>query len=167
MENINVPQLFQVIAVILTGLIAGLFYGYDCSVIGGLGKMHDNAYLQAFQSINEAIQNPYFFLSFIGSLIILPVTTWLCYHNLSNAAFYLALAATLLYVVGVFGVTVFFNVPLNEKLAQFTLSNANENEMNAMRTLFENSWNSYHKIRTMCSIACFVLTIVSLLKSKL
>lgn len=165
MENtVTITQLLQIAAILLTGLLAGLFYGYDCSVIKGLGHLQNNAYLHAFQSINKAIQNPYFFLSFMGSLLVLPVASWFSYRH--GATSYLLLSATLLYFIGVFGVTVFCNIPLNEQLANFQISTATESEIAWMRKTFENSWNTWHRIRTVAAIAAFGLTILSLLKQK-
>jgi uncharacterized membrane protein len=164
--NLNPAQLFQFIAILLTGLLAGLFYGYDCSVIKGLGNLQDDAYLQAFQSINRAIQNPYFFMSFMGSLLVLPVASWFGYNNYNAVTFYLLLSASFVYFIGVFGVTIFFNVPLNEQLANFSTSTATETEIAVMRKVFENSWNRYHTIRTAAAIVAFTLTILSLLLQK-
>lgn len=163
--NINLFQLVQFTAILLTGLLAGLFYGYDCSVIKGLGNLQNDAYLHSFQSINKAIQNPYFFISFMGSLLVLPVASWLSYNN--GVPFYLLLSASFLYFIGVFGVTLFFNIPLNEQLSNFQISTATESEISLMRKTFENSWNTYHKIRTIAAIAAFSLTILSLFKQKI
>ena len=165
--NFNVVQLVQFTTVLLTGLLAGLFYGYDCSVTKGLGNLSDIAYLQSFQSINKAIQNPYFFLSFMGSLLMLPVACWLSYNSRNLVSFYLLLLATLIYSIGTFGVTIFCNVPLNEQLANFTIPTSSETEISEMRKAFEKPWNAYHKIRTVGSIVVFGLTIVSTMKSKL
>ena len=63
------------LSVLLSGLIMGLLYGYACSVNPGLNKLSDAEYLRAMQSINTAIQNPVFFISFMGTLFILPVTS--------------------------------------------------------------------------------------------
>lgn len=170
MENsvyLNLFQTFQFTAILLTGLLAGLFYGYDCSVVKGLGNLPNEAYLQSFQSINNAIQNPYFFISFMGSLFVLPIACWLSYYNPNATTFYLLLSATLVYFIGVFGVTVFYNVPLNEQLANFSISTATESKLSAMRVVFENSWNKYHTTRTVASIVAFSLTILSLLKQKI
>lgn len=162
--NISLLQLVQITTILLTGLLAGLFYGYDCSVIKGLGQLENSAYLHAFQSINKAIQNPWFFLSFMGSLLILPVASWFSYKQ--AAPFYLLLAASILYFMGVFGVTVSCNIPLNEQLANFQISSATESEISAMRKTFEHSWNTWHRIRTVAAIGVFGLTILSLLKHK-
>lgn len=163
--NITLVQLVQFIAILLTGLLAGLFYAYDCSVIKGLGNLQDETYLQSFQSINKAILNPYFFLSFMGCLLVLPVASWLSYK--SGTSFYLLIAASLIYFIGVFGVTVCCNVPLNEQLANFQISTATENEISAMRKAFETSWNTWHKIRTIASIVAFSLAVLSLFKQKM
>lgn len=166
MENTGtITQLLQIAAILLTGLLAGLFYGYDCSVIKGLGHLQNDAYLRAFQSINKSIQNPWFFLSFMGSLLVLPVASWLSYKQ--GAAFYFLLSASLLYFIGVFGVTMSCNVPLNEQLANFQISTATESEIFAMRKTFEHSWNTWHRIRTVAAIGVFGLTILSLLKQSL
>lgn len=158
-------QLVHFAAILLTGLLAGLFYGYDCSVIKGLGNLQDDVYLQSFQSINKAIQTPYFFISFMGSLLVLPLATWLSYKNCSPATFYLLLSATFIYVIGVFGVTIFGNVPLNGQLSKFSISTATTNELSAMRKAFEKPWNTYHTVRTIASVVIFCLTILSIIKA--
>jgi uncharacterized membrane protein len=157
-------NIIHIAAVLLTGLAAGLFYGYDCSVIKGLGNLPDKEYLSAFQSINKAILNPYFFISFMGSLIVLVIATWLSYKQAPPMVFYLLLAATILYAAGVFGVTMFGNVPLNNSVEQFDIANASADAIRAMRLRFENSWNMLHHIRTYAAILAFLLAIVSLVK---
>ena len=164
--NTNLIQLFQFVTILFTGLLAGLFYGYDCSVIKGLGNLQNNVYLQSFQYINKAIQNPYFFISFMGSLLLLPLTTWLSYKSGSLTTFYFLLSSTLIYVVGVFAVTIFGNVPLNEQLAKFSILTATTNEIAAMRKAFEKPWNTYHTIRTIASVISFGLAILSIIKNK-
>lgn len=165
MENSITLNLIQAVH-LTTVLLTGLFYGYSCSVINGLGNLQDTTYLQSFQSINKSIQNPYFFVSFIGSLFMLPLSTWLSYKNCNPATFYLLLSATLIYTIAVFGVTIFGNVPLNEQLAKFAISTATTNEIAAMRKAFEKPWNLYHNIRTIASIISFSLAILSLVNQK-
>ncbi len=157
-------NLILITTVLLTGLLAGLFYGYDCSVINGLGNLSDKEYLNAFQSISKAILNPYFFLSFMGSLVLLPVATWFTYKGASPISFYFLLAATIVYAVGVFGITVFGNVPLNNLLEQFDISLASAEIISAMRKKFEDSWNVLHHIRTYAAMLSFLLSIISLIK---
>jgi uncharacterized membrane protein len=77
-----------IITAVLAALIAGLFYAYSCSVVLGLGKLSDAEYLRAMQNINREILNPVF-LSFMGTAIFLPVSTFfLRGSNLSLFCFY-------------------------------------------------------------------------------
>lgn len=151
-------------AVLLTGLAAGLFYGYDCSVIKGLGNLPAKQYIQTFQAINRAILNPYFFISFIGALLLLPVAAWMGYHQQPGMPFYFLLAAAIVYVIGVFGVTALGNVPLNNALDQFDATGAAAGAVETARQEFEASWNRLHHVRTCAAILSFALSIFSLIK---
>jgi len=157
-------QLVQIITVLLTGLVAGLFYSYACSVTGALGRLSNREYIMAFQSINQAILNAWFFASFMGSLIALPLTTWLSYRT--DASFWWLLSATFLYVVGVFGVTIFGNIPLNNMLEHFNINTASPQELLSLRERFEHPWNKLNLIRTIAAVISFVLALLSLLKIK-
>lgn len=145
------------------GLIAGLFYSYSCSVNPGLNALNDFGYLSAMQSINRAILNPVFFFSFMGTLILLPISTFLSYTPGFSARFWLLLSASLLYALSVFGVTMFGNVPLNDALDKFNLGTANTEELAAQRALFEAKWNMFNSVRTWGVAASFALTIAACL----
>ena len=154
-------NLFLLATAVVSGLIAGLFYSYSCSVNPGLGALSDSNYLSAMQSINRAILNPVFFCSFMGTLLLLPISTY--QHYGTGNRFYLLLAATLVYAVGTFGVTMFGNVPLNEALAKIDLTNASAQELAEYRSRFEIPWNRLNAIRTYASILAFVLTLIACL----
>jgi len=147
-----------------TALIAGLFYSYSCSVNIGLGRLSDNEYLRAMQSINKAILNPWFFASFIGTLMLLPVCTWMLYrHEAGSASFYLVLFAAFIYVVGVFGVTMFGNVPLNETLDKFDIGSVALNELKVQRMAFEKPWNALNLVRTIGSLISLLLILAAMI----
>ena len=154
----------QMVAVVLAGLAAGLFYSYDCSVINGLGNLPDREYLSAFQSINRAILNPYFFISFMGSLVLLPIAAWMTYKGGFPVSFYYMLAAAILYAVGVFGITIPGNVPLNDMLDKFDIANASAEAIQVMRQKFEAKWNLLQHLRTYAAILAFILSIISSIK---
>ena len=148
-------------AAFTTALIAGLFYAYSCSVNPGLGKLSDANYLLAMQSINREILNPVFFMSFMGTVILLPVCTFMQYSQPVSLRFWLLLTATILYVVGVFGVTMFGNVPLNNALDAFNIPAASPAELAAMRLRLEGPWNSLNTIRTLANILSLMLVIAA------
>lgn len=151
------------LSVLLSALIMGLLYGYVCSVNPGLNKLTDAEYLRAMQSINKEIQNPFFFISFMGTLIILPLTTWYSKSHSSPACFHLLLTASLIYIIGVIGVTALGNIPLNNALAKFDVSSANTADLYKQRSLFESSWNKYHLIRTLFAILTTAFTIAAII----
>jgi plastocyanin/uncharacterized membrane protein len=163
MSNIQTQKILLVLVVLFTGMLAGLFYGYACSVNPGLGRLSDQEYLKAMQSINSAILNPVFFLSFIGSLLLLPLVTWVIYTADRTPQFYFLLAATLIYFIGVFGVTVIGNVPLNEALAGFRVDGATAQELLLCRKKFELPWNKLHLVRTVASALAFLLSLLSVI----
>lgn len=150
--------------IILTGLLAGLFYGYQCSVINGLGRLGNREYLLAFQHVNSAILNPVFFLSFIGSLIVMIVTTMVMYRSGNTALFPYLLAATAIYAIGVFGITIACNVPLNNAVAALNIQAATSEEIGRMRLGFEAKWNKWHLIRTVASTISFAILVLPLIK---
>ncbi|MBO9613607.1 MAG: DUF1772 domain-containing protein [Dyadobacter sp.] len=158
MTTIN---LFLLAAALASGLIAGLFYSYSCSVNPGLGALSDSHYLAAMQSINRAILNPVFFASFMGTLLLLPLSTY--QHFGTGNRFYLLLGATLVYSIGTFGVTVAGNVPLNEALDKINLTGASAQELAAHRLRFEIPWNRLNTIRTCASVLSFVLVLLACL----
>ncbi|AEV99307.1 hypothetical protein A4D02_32415 [Niastella koreensis] len=144
-----------------TALIAGLFYSWSCSVIPGLGKVTDANYLSAMQSINREILNPVFFMSFIGTLFLLPLCTWLQYNSSAPLRFYLLLGATIAYGAGTFGVTIFGNVPLNNMLDACQLKSASAETLSQYRTQFENPWNQLHAVRTIANVIALILVLLA------
>lgn len=159
----NSLRIVFIITATSTGLIAGLMYSYLCSVNPGLAKVSDREYISAMQAINRAILNPIFFASFMGTLILLPVNAWMSFTKPVTLPFVLLLSAAVVYIVGVFGVTMFGNVPLNEALDKFDIQSASAAELAKQRADFAIPWNSLHNIRTIASIVSFILAILSCL----
>lgn len=146
-----------IITAVLTALIAGLFYAYSCSVVLGLGKLSDAEYLKAMQNINREILNPVFFMSFMGTAILLPLSTFLLRGE--QPVFIFLLLAALAYLIGVFGVTVVGNVPMNDQLDQFDILGSAAEAVKQMRDNFENRWNFLNNIRTAFSIISITLAV--------
>ena len=152
-----------IITATTTALIAGLFYAWTCSVIPGLARLSDTDFVRAMQSFNIAIQNPLFFLSFMGTAILLPFCTYLDYCQPTTTRFYFLLAATIFYLLGVLAVTIFGNVPLNEELAGFDLDAASSEAIAAQREKFVKPWNRLNMIRTVSSAISIILVIIACL----
>lgn len=140
-------------AILLTGLSAGLFLAWAVSVIPGTQRISDSAYLESMQAINRAIINPVFLLIFLGPVFVLSASTF--QHYSTRSTFWLLLVATLLYVLGTFGVTALGNVPLNDKLELLELADLNATQAKTFRHDYEQRWNQFHLLRTIASVGAF------------
>lgn len=157
--------LVLIITAVLTALIGGLFYAYSCSVVLGLGKLSDTEYLNAMQNINREILNPVFFMSFMGTVVLLPLSTFLL-RGQQPVFIFLLLLATLAYLIGVFGVTVAGNVPMNDTLDKFDISNSTAEAIRQMRENFENRWNFLNNIRTVFSVITILFVVCACVWNK-
>lgn len=63
-------------ATVAMGLIAGVFYIFACDVMPSLARSDDRVFIEVMQNINDVIQNPVFFLSFMGALVLTAVSAW-------------------------------------------------------------------------------------------
>jgi uncharacterized membrane protein len=161
---LSLNSLIIFLTIFFSGLVAGLLYSYSCSVNPALKALPDKEYISAMQSINRAIQNPVFFLSFMGMLVLLPLSSWLSYKQGTAIPFNYVLVAAIIYLAGVFGVTVVGNIPLNNQLEKFNLAKAGVAEITDMRLRFETAWVRWHTVRTIASVISFGVLIWGLLK---
>jgi uncharacterized membrane protein len=146
---------------ICAALMAGVFFSYSSSVVPGLKVLGNAEYIGAMQSINKAIQNPIFFIVFFGIILLYPICTYIHFSNPATTRFWLILSAAIVYFVGVFSVTLFGNIPLNNTLEKFNLLKATSESIALQRSLFENKWNALNTIRTISSFASLALIIIA------
>jgi uncharacterized membrane protein len=162
---LKLANVLLIIAATGTALMAGLFYAWSCSVTIGIARLPDSQYIAAMQAMNRAIQNFAFLVCFMGTLVLLPWCTYLHYNGAPNGRFWFLLAASVLYGVGVFGVTMAANVPMNEALDKFPLHTASAQEIANHRAWFEGRWNRLNMVRTVCGTLAIVSVIIACLLS--
>lgn len=158
------PGIVLLAAAVTTCLSAGIFYAYAVSVVPGIGRIKDGAYLSAIQSINRAILNPWFFVVFMAPVFLLPFGAWQQFSRPADAAWWALAAAAAVYIIGVFGVTVVCNVPLNEWLDKQDLATAGEDVLKEWRLRFEGPWNRWNLVRTVASVISAILSVWAALK---
>ncbi|MEU3691821.1 anthrone oxygenase family protein [Streptomyces narbonensis] len=129
-------------AAIATGLVAGVFLAYVCSVMPALARSDDRVFVEVMRNINDVIQNPVFFTAFFGAPVLAGVAAW--QHRTTRARAW-TLAGFVL-CAAVFLVTTAANVPLNEALATTS-------DPSAARSAFEDSWTAWNTVRTILSAA--------------
>ena len=153
----TVPKYLPLLALLAslgTGLMAGLFFAFSSFVMQGLSRLPVEQGMSAMQHINAAATNALFGLAFFGTAVacaVIIVATFT--HASSSAAHALLLAASVLYLLGVIGVTVAFNVPLNNALASTAASQAAE-----YWPRYVDAWLGWNHVRTVlatAALACF------------
>ena len=92
------------LATLATGMMAGIFFTWSNAVTTGLGRLTDQEYLAAFQSMNRTILNPAFFAIIWSPVALLPLAWHLQEHSWALAKSSLFLSA-LIYLFGVMFVT--------------------------------------------------------------
>jgi len=146
------------VSLISSGLVAGLLYGWMVSVIPGTLRTDDATYVQTMQRINVAIINPAFLIPFLGTPVILALAAFASYRAGNTRRAAVIGSATVVYLVGVIGVTVGGNIPLNDQLDRFDLAGAVGDQVAASRGDYEGPWNRWHRIRTLASIVVLAMT---------
>ncbi len=147
-------------------LMAGLFYSFTISIMPGLARTQDRTFLEAMQSINKAIINPFFILAFVGSIILVILCCIMQYKQGITPQFYTIFAASIIYLAGVIGITFFGNVPLNNALDALDIQRLTIIELKNAREMFETSWNRFNLIRTLSSLIAFVLYVVAVMREE-
>lgn len=143
--------------IISSGLMAGLLFGWTVSVIPGLRRVPDETYITTMQDINRAIINPGFIIPFMGIPLVLGGAAIVHFRAGDTRRGWLLAAATLTYVLGVLGVTMGRNVPLNDALDAFDMRSATQSALTDRRQNYESPWNSWHYLRTAANVASFAL----------
>jgi uncharacterized membrane protein len=137
--------------------MSGLLYGWSVSVIPGLSRTTDVAYVGTMQHINRAIINPAFVIPFMGIPLVLGAAAWAQFRTGDARRGWLLAGATASYVVAVLGVTIGRNVPLNDALDAFSLHESGDGAIRTRRRTYEQPWNRWHYVRTLGSIGSFAL----------
>jgi uncharacterized membrane protein len=148
-----------VVAAVLTGLVAGTYFAYACSVMLALGRTSDRTFIEVMQKINVAIQNPVFFAALFGAPFASGVAVWLQSSDSGGVSGW-TIAALALNLVG-FLVTVAANIPLNNALDAAGEPAALADPA-AMRRGFERVWNAWNTARgvvTAVAAVCLALAL--------
>lgn len=140
-----------ILAMVATGLTAGVYFAYATSVMLGLAKTADRTFIEVMQKINVAIQNPVFFLAFFGAFVLTAVGAWQLRHAGWSGPLGWAVVALALYTLGLL-ITMAANVPLNDRLAAAG-DPARIADPAAVRAQFENAWNAWNIARALASAA--------------
>jgi uncharacterized membrane protein len=148
----------RLLAAIGCGLIGGVFFAFSTFVMQALAQQPPAQGIAVMQAINIKVINPLFMTAFLGTavaclfLAIVAGLNWRQPHAID------LLVGSLFYLLGTFGVTIGFNVPLNESLALVQPDSA------AGATLWAtylSRWTFWNHVRTLAAVAATALLMMS------
>lgn len=151
-----VAYLFAFLSLILSGAMFGFFYAWVCSTMWGLDAAEPAIAIQAMQAMNASVRNAVFAPAFFGTPIVLLVAAGLAFglgRKASTAAF--ALGA-LVYVLGVFVVTMTVSVPMNQALAAIDVAAVGD-RLGAIWQDYSGRWQVWNIVRAVAAGAVLVL----------
>jgi uncharacterized membrane protein len=155
----NAFMILEIFAAIGAGLTAGIFYAFSTFVMAGLGRIAPEQGIAAMNSINVTVINPWFMAVFLGTPVLSVILIIMALFKWSEPGSLLIIAASLIYIVGSFLVTMIFNVPLNDALAAAAPASS---EGAALWARYLKEWTWWNHVRTALPLAAMVLFIIAL-----
>jgi len=140
-------------AVIAMGLVAGLYFFSTIAVMPALTAADDRTLVDAMQQMIAKIENPAFFLIFLGAPALAAVALSQARRSGAARTAGWIVAGLVLYTVMVV-VTFAVHIPLNEELKEAGDPARIEN-LAAVRDDFVTPWVAWDIVRTLASTAAF------------
>ncbi|RSS71769.1 DUF1772 domain-containing protein [Streptomyces sp. WAC06614] len=147
----------MVLATVLIGLMAGLFFAYDISVMPGLADADPRTYVTAMQNFNAEIDgNGLFGMAFILALVAAGASAVIEFRKGRRAVALFVGAAAVAYLV-VLMITFTVNIPLNNELKD--VGDAAKLTDFSIVDKFKSTWVSTNIVRTLlCTAALTALS---------
>lgn len=145
------------LSAIATGLVAGVFLTFSDFVMRSLHAASPTAGIEAMQEINRKVYRSIFMVLLLGMVPVSAAISAYAYVVIAGPASAWLTAGGLLYIVGVFLVTVFFNVPMNNKLDAMAFADA---ETETYWSRYASVWTRWNHVRSIASAgaaACFTV----------
>jgi uncharacterized membrane protein len=147
----------KLISAIGCALMAGVFFAFSTFVMNALSRLPPAQGIAAMQSINITAINPLFMTALFGTAatcLLLIVSTL---SKLSQPDAVYLLGGSLLYLIGTVGVTIAFNVPLNNALAIADPTSTQGENLWAKYLTDWTFWNHVRTVTALISTALFML----------
>ncbi|MEN8514733.1 anthrone oxygenase family protein [Burkholderia sp. RS02] len=141
------------------GLMAGVYFAFSTFVMTSLGRIAPQAGAAAMNAINVDIVRSPFMPLFLGTTLMALALVVLALFDRDQPGAMAALAGGVLYVAGMFAVTMAVNVPLNDALAAADPATA---QGAALWTRYVHDWTMWNHVRTVASAAACVFFIAGI-----
>ena len=143
-------------AILAYALVGGVFLAFSDFIMRSLAQTGGHGGVEAMQVINREVFRWVFMALFLGMAAISLIIAGYGALGLTGPAGTLIMLAGLVYLVGCFGVTVFFNVPMNEALAGMEMSS--DMTRDYWLQTYVPRWTFWNSVRTIaCGLAAMLL----------
>lgn len=152
--------LFLHISILAYALVAGVFLAFSDFIMRSLAITSGSGGVEAMQAINREVFRWIFMTLFLGMAagsVAIAIYAWMAIDGLAGV---MILAAALIYLVFCFGVTVIFNVPMNEALAG--LETTSEAARDYWLQTYVPRWTFWNSVRTAASTLSAALLLAGL-----
>jgi len=136
------------------GLLAWLYFAFSTFVMTALGRIDQAAGISAMNAINTTIVQSLFMPFFLGTTLTSLALAVTALFRWNEAGAMAMVAGGVLYVAGMFVVTMVFNVPLNDALAAVDPASA---EAGSLWARYLNDWTLWNHARTISSTVASAL----------
>jgi len=160
----NPSLFFKVIAglaVLTTGLVAGIVLAYSNSVMPGLRKSDDRTFVLSIKHMTSSVANPIFLVISNGALLAQIAFVVLAVVSQQFSQIILGSVALVFYVATLL-ITFLGNLPLNKAIISAELPES-DSGWNKLRVQFESRWTSLNHLRTLTCILSVSALLVALL----
>jgi uncharacterized membrane protein len=148
-----------VLAILGTACMAGMFFAFSVFVMRGLDRLPSPTGIAAMQSINAAVGNPVFGLTFLGTALLCLVLAVSSLFMLDQDGAPLVLIGSVVYLAGGLVLTVRYHIPRNNRLMDLEPTGA-ASEGWWRRYVAE--WTTWNHVRMVASLAAVGLLSVAL-----
>ncbi|HZG90080.1 MAG TPA: anthrone oxygenase family protein [Pseudonocardia sp.] len=138
-------DVLEVATAVGAGLVAGVFFVFSVAIMPAFARLPPVHGVAVMQAINVTIVRAPFLVVFVGTAVACVGQVVLAPGDL------LGVLGAVLYVVGGFGVTMVFNVPLNNRLDRL---DAGADDPFWAR--YAGRWTAWNHVRTLASAAAAV-----------
>lgn len=135
-------------------VIGGVYFAFSAFVMTALGSIDHPSGIAAMQSINRVILGSLFMPLFFATTVACAALVGIAISQWSSPSSRLLAVASCVFIIGMFFVTVFGNVPLNDSLA------SNPPATTGAAALWQNyltSWTRWNHVRT---VACMITSAI-------
>lgn len=146
-------------SVIACAVVAGVFLTFSDFVMRSLDGAETAAGVEVMQVINREVFLTVFMVLLIGMSALSPFLIGYAYTNLSGAPATMIMIGGAIYLVGVFGVTVFFNVPMNVHLDG--IDHTGTEAASYWAATYFPDWTFWNHVRTCGSAASAICYLVA------